>query len=215
MQAEPLFDAIRAGDTARVKELLAVDPQLAEARNAQGATAVLWSLYTRHADLAPLLLGSRTPDFFEACALGDRASVARLLATSPSLANDYAADGFTGLGLAVFFGHVELARKLVDVGADVNRPSCNDIRVFPLHSAVESGRLELLDLLLAHGATADPAEFLGATPLHSAAARGSREMVARLLAAGASKTLRTRDGKTAADLAREYGHTEVVAELEK
>ena len=31
----------------------------------------------------------------------------------------------------------------------------------------------MLDLLLSHGAAADPEEFLGATPLHSAAARGS------------------------------------------
>jgi ankyrin repeat protein len=124
-------------------------------------------------------------------------------------------DGFSGLGLSVFFGHLEIARMLVEAGADVNRPSQNSIRVAPLHSAVESGSIPLLDLLLSHGATPDAVEFLEATPLHSAAARGSREMVEKLLAAGADRKRKTKNGKTAAELARQYGHTELAEELEK
>jgi ankyrin repeat protein len=209
-----LFDAIRKGDAAAVAAMLAAKPHLGEARNPQGASGVLWSAYARHPELAPVLLGTREPDFFEACALGRRERALSLLAADPKLVDAYAADGFTGLGLAIFFGHVEIARKLVDAGADVNRPSRNDIRVFPLHSAIESGKLELVDLLLKHGAKPDPPEFLGATPLHSAAARGNREMVARLLAAGADRKLRTNDGKTAADLARQYGRPELAGELE-
>ena len=49
-----IFDAIRQGDTAAVQSLLAADPSLHTARNAQGASAVLWSVYTGHADMAPL-----------------------------------------------------------------------------------------------------------------------------------------------------------------
>jgi uncharacterized protein len=75
-----------------------------------------------------------------------------------------------------------------------------------VHSAVESGKPALLNLLLEHGARPDPVEFLESTPLHSAAARGSREMVERLLAAGADPRRKTKEGKTAADLARHYGH---------
>ena len=66
-----IFDAIRQGDAEQVRELLAADPALGEARNAQGATPLLWAVYTRHAELAPLLLSGRQADFFEACALGD------------------------------------------------------------------------------------------------------------------------------------------------
>lgn len=210
-----LFDAIRKGDSAQVRALLAEDPRLAGARNPEGASAVLWAAYTRHPDLAPILLAGRDPDFHEACALGRRERVTELLARDPLLAQTNSRDGFSGLGLAVFFGHVEIARLMVEAGADVNRPSDNAIRVAPLHSAVESGRAELLDLLLSHGAKPDPVEFLEATPLHSAAARGSREMVEKLLAAGADRHRKTKDGKTAAGLARQYGHTEIAALLEQ
>jgi ankyrin repeat protein len=210
-----LFDAIRKGDAAEVRALLADDPKLAQARNQDGATPALWAVYTRHAELAPIVLGAREPDFFEACALGRRDRAAELLQHDPRLADGYSGDGFTGLGLAVFFGHFEIARMLVESGADVNRPSRNSIRVSPLHSAVESGSIPLLDLLLSHGAKPDAVEFLEATPLHSAAARGNREMVRKLLAAGADRNRKNKDGKTAADLARQYGHADVAEELEK
>jgi ankyrin repeat protein len=209
-----LFDAIRQGDASQVQALLLADPKLANSRNSDGATAVLWTVYTRHAELAPLLLAGREPDFYESCALSREDRVAALLTGDPSLANGYSADGFTGLGLAIFFNHPEIARVLVDSGADVNRPSRNAIGVYPLHSAVASGSAALVDLLLARGATPDVVEFLGITPLHSAAATGNREMVQKLLAAGANRDLKTKDGKSATDLASKYGHAEIAAELE-
>lgn len=213
-RAAPFFDAIRKGDAGRVRALLESDPKLADARNSEGATPALWAAYTRHPELAGAVLAGRPPDLFEACALGNRERASLLLTRNPKLVDDYSGDGFTPLGLAVFFGHEELARHLVAAGADVNRPSRNSIRVAPLHSAVESGSVALLNLLLEHGARPDAVEFLEATPLHSAAARGNREMVERLLAAGADPRRKTKDGKTAADLARQYGHEELAAWLD-
>ncbi len=211
---DTLFDAIRQGDAGEVRRLLAADPQLAEARNADGASAVLWSVYTRHADLAGLLLGGREPDFYEACALGGKERVETLLRGNPALARGFSPDGFSALALALFFGHVEIARLLLDGGADVNAPSTNAIRVSPLHSAVAGGKPELVDLLLSRGAAPDPVEFLEATPLHSAAASGNVEMVESLLKAGADRGRRTKDGKTAAELARQNGHEEAARRLE-
>jgi uncharacterized protein len=211
----PFFDAIRKGEAAHVNALLAADPALAGVRNADGATPALWAAYTRHPELAAVVLAGREADFFEACALGNRERASTLLARDPKLIDEYSADGFTPLGLAIFFGHQEVARQLVAAGADVNRASRNAIHVAPLHSAVESGSMELLNLLLEHGARPDAVEFLEATPLHSAAARGSREMVERLLAAGADPRRKTKEGKTAADLARQYGHEELAGWLAK
>jgi ankyrin repeat protein len=212
-RAAPLFDAIRKGDAGQVRALMTSDPTLTAARNPDGATPALWAAYTRHPELAPVVLAGREPDFFEACALGNRGRASALLARDPKLVDAYSGDGFTGLGLAVFFGQEEIARQLVAAGADVNRPSRNAIRVAPLHSAVESGSLPLLNLLLEHGAHPDAVEFLEATPLHSAAARGSKEMVERLLKAGADPQRKTKDGKTAADLARQYGHEDLAVWL--
>src|ERR1700691_3198105 len=112
----PLFDAIRKGDAALVRALLASDPTLPGARNPDGATPALWAAYTRHPELATTVLAGREPDFFEACVLGDGQRASALLASDPKLIDAYSADGFTPLGLAVFFGHEELAGQLVAVG---------------------------------------------------------------------------------------------------
>src|SRR5437764_13886147 len=152
-----IFDAIRQGDAEQVRTLLAANPSLANSRTPEGASPVLWAVYTRHAELAPVLLGGREPDFFEACALGYTPSLVSV--------NAFAADGFTGLGLACFFGHLETARLLLGHGADPNLASRNALGVFPLHSAVAAGVPELVRLLLEHGANPDPEEPSGFTPL--------------------------------------------------
>jgi ankyrin repeat protein len=201
-----LFDAIRRGDAVRVRSILADDPAAGRARNADGATAALWAAYTRHPELAGIVLGTREPDFFEACALGRQDRATALLHADPALAKAHSADGFSGLGLAIFFGHEGIARMLVDAGADVNARSRNSIHVYPLHSAVAAGNLPMVELLLAHGAQPDCVEFLGATPLHTAAAEGKLAIVEKLLAAGADRRRKTKDSKTAYDLAVEKGH---------
>jgi ankyrin repeat protein len=193
-----IFDAIRQGDAARVGALLAADPTLASARTPEGASPVLWAAYTRHAELAPLLLAGRQPDFFEACALG--------IAVDTGDVNAFAPDGFTGLGLACFFGHIDLARRLLDLGADPNLASNNGLRVAPLHSAVTTGSAAMVELLLSRGARPNVPEANGYTPLHTAAGHGNREIIAMLLAAGADATRKAADGKTPADVAWQFGH---------
>ena len=206
MDSKVIFDAIRHGDAEQVKALLAADPSVASARTPEGASTVLWAVYTRHAELAPLLLGDRVPDFFESCALG--------LAAKTSDVNTFAPDGFTGLGLACFFGHLDTVRRLLDASADPNLASNNGLRVAPLHSAVTTGSASMVELLLARGARPNVEEASGYTPLHTAAGHGNREIIAILLAAGAGRTRKAADGKTPADVARQYGHAEIAGELE-
>jgi len=209
-----IFDAIREGDADKVRALLAARPELALSRTPEGASTVLWSIYTRHPDLAPLLLDGRAPDFFEACALGDAARVAELVAADASLANQYSGDGFTGLGFAAFFGHEEVARALLTMGANAHLAARNTLGVSPLHSACASRSVNVVKLLLDHGADPNAAEGNGMTPLHTAAGGGNREIVDMLLAAGADKTRRATDGSTAADVARAHGHAEIGGELD-
>jgi uncharacterized protein len=208
-----LFDAIRQGDADQVRALLATDPALADSRSPQGATPVLWAVYTRHTELAPLLLAGRPADFFEACALGDSARASELVSADPALANQHSGDGFTGLGYACFFAHADLARLLLDAGADVNLAARNALAVAPLHSAVATDIAALVGLLLARGANPNVQEGGGMTPLHTAAGHGNREIIGMLRGAGAT-TIRANDGRTPADIARHYGHADVAAELE-
>ena len=209
-----IFDAIRQGDAEQVRALLAAKPELALSRTPEGASTVLWSIYTRHADLAPLLLAGRAPDFFEACALGDAARVSELVAADRELANQYSGDGFTGLGFAAFFGHEEVARALLAMGANAQLAARNALGVSPLHPACASRSAGVVKLLLDHGADPNAVEGNGMTPLHTAAGAGDREIIAILLAAGADHSLRSNDGSTAADVARKFNQPEIGGELD-
>ena len=209
-----IFDAIQQGDTEQVRALLAAKPELALSRTPEGASTVLWSVYTRHPDLAPLLLAGRDPDFFEACALGEATHVAELVAANRELANEYSGDGFTGLGFAAFFGHEEVSRVLLTMGANATLAARNTLGVSPLHSACASRNVGIVKLLLEHGADPNAVEGNGMTPLHTAAGGGNREIVALLLAAGADRGLRAKDGSTAADVARAHSQPEIGGELD-
>ena len=209
-----IFDAIRQGDAEQVRALLAAKPELALSCTAEGASTVLWSIYTRHPELAPLLLADRAPDFFEACALGDKARVSELVAADRELANQYSDDGFTGLGFAAFFGHEEVARTLLSAGANASLAARNALGVSPLHSACSSRSVGVVKLLLEHGADPNAVEGNGMTPLHTAAGGGSREIVGMLLSAGADRAARSNDGSSAADVARKFNQPEIAAELD-
>ena len=210
-----IFDWIRQGDAEQIRALLATDPSLANSRTPEGASTVLWAVYTRHPELAPLLLGGRPPDFFEACALGADARIVELLTVDRQLVEQYSADGFTALGLAAFFGHRQAARLLLKAGANPNQASRNALHVAPLHSACAAGHAALAGLLLEHGADPNAEESSGMTPLHTGAGIGNREIAALLLNAGADRARQSRNGSTPAAIARKYGHPEIAAELDQ
>jgi ankyrin repeat protein len=66
---------------------------------------------------------------------------------------------------------VEVARLLLDCGADVNHVDCNGST--PLKWASFRGRREVVALLLARGADPSIADATGAVPLMSAAYAGA------------------------------------------
>jgi ankyrin repeat protein len=111
-------------------------------------------------------------DIFEASAVGDTDRVRELVEADPQAANAWAEDGFQPLGLAVFFGHPETARALLDGGAEVNSASRNDFKVMPLHSACAvkdpQRRYELAELLLERGADPNARQQDDFTPLMEA-----------------------------------------------
>ncbi len=88
----------------------------------------------------------------------------------------------TALMEASMDGHVEVAKLLLDSGAQVNMPA--DSFESPLTLAACGGHVELAMLLLERGAHIEEVNDEGYTPLMEAAREGHEEMVALLLSQG-------------------------------
>ena len=211
---QQLFEAIRAGDASRVSELLEAAPGLTGARTHEGASAVLMAIYCGHPEMVRLFEDRGVVlNLFEACAAGRLERVAALVAGNPALVGGYSDDGYPALGLAVFFGHDDIAGILMEKGADVNAASLNSQCVTPLHAAAARHNTKLVGDLLARGADPDAAQGGGITALHEAAFHGDGEIVELLLGYGANPRQKTAEGKTAAEMAAERGHAELATQL--
>jgi len=212
-----LFEAIAAGDTATVRDLLGADPTLAKARNSVGVTPALWACYVLKMDLAQEIADAARAhlDVFEAAALNRAERLSELLADDARLANARNVDGHTVLGLAAFFGADAAVRRLLDAGADPNAAAANDMRVAPLHAAAAAHRTDLIRLLLDAGADPNARQQAGWTPLHEAANNGDAEMAAALLSAGADPHAAAEDGAAPADKAAEAGHSGLAEHLRR
>ena len=110
----------------------------------------------------------------------------------------------TPLMMAALKGHVALAKKLVDKGADVNKTGWT-----PLHYAATSGQLEIIELLLENHAYIDAESPNKTTPLMMAAMYGTREAVKLLLEAGADPALKNELGLSAIDFANRADRKDV------
>jgi|CXWL01.1.fsa_nt_gi ankyrin repeat protein len=213
---ENLTQAIRAGDLVEVGAILAADPQLAAAADAASVHPLVLAAYHGKLGIAEAIAAHRAElDLPEALVLGRREALLEILARAPALASAYAADGFSMLGLAVFFGRIECAALLLGAGADVDAAATNPMRVAPVHAAAaqadEALSVRLMRLLLAFGANPDAAQQAGWTALHSAAHRDYPQLVRLLLDAGANRELTSDDGRTALAMAIGENRTRAIA----
>ena len=206
--------AVTDGDAARVRELLKKNPSLAKTRGQDGTSALLQAVYRGHDRIVSLLLDSGIElDIFEAAATGRTERVRALLKSKPDLANAFAPDGFTPLGLAAFFGHLEAVKVLLDGGAEVNVSSRNALKAVPLRSAAVAGHLDIARLLIARGADVNARGEGGESPLHEVAGGGRIEFARLLLDHGAEVNARGDDGKTPLTVAIENKQTEMASFL--
>jgi len=216
MAHEAFFGAVTSGDVDEVRRMLTEDASLASAVNEGGVPALLLALYYQKADVADVILAAGAPlTVWEAAATGRTERVRELVSADPSLACAYAQDGFYPLGLAVFFGHPDTARALMEIGADLDQAARNAAKVCPLHAAAAAKQTELGCELLDRGADPNVRQQAGFTPLHEAARQGNLLLVERLLASGADVDAAADDGRTPLAFARESGNAEVVAAVER
>ncbi len=149
-------------------------------------------------------------EIHEAVAAGDAHRVAALLAADPGLVAAKAQNDTEDLPLhtAATAGHVEIARLLLDAGADVDGPDID--RSTPLDVAALRSQPEMVDFLIARGADVNHQDNNGACPLSFAASARQTEIVRALVAAGAKLDYHTPQGTTFLHSAAGSGLMELV-----
>ena len=165
---------------------------------------------TQVGGFTPLLFAARNGDV----------EVARRLLDGGADANDTAPDGASALVVAAHSGHRELVFLLLDRGAN---PNASGAGYTALHAAVLTGDIEVVEALLAHGASANAQvtlatkvtrngqvlmigeHLLGATPLALAAKFAETDLMQVLARAGADVRLPLKNGWTPLMLAAGAG----------
>lgn len=211
-----IFKAARAGDAAKVKQLLEKDPRLIAARDPLGNTALILAVNSGHKGIAELLFAAGVlPDLYESASIGRTDRVAQFLDDDPSLLESHSPEGFTALTLAAHFGHTETLEFLISQGADVNAISRHAMNVTPLHAALFGRQIETAKVLVAAGADVTPKRGgtgwprAGWTALHYCAGYGFVELAEVLIKRGADIDALDDEAKTSFRVALESDQTGV------
>lgn len=205
--SEAYFDAISAGDGAKVARLVGENPGLISAHDERSRSGFTVAILGGHLAIADHLsaVGYQT-DVVEAAWVGDWERFAELSSARPAQVNQHHELGGTAMYAgARGGGGAELWRIYAAAGLP-NPPRPTPDAQSPLRAALEVRDLGVAELtaatLLSNGANPNAAEPAGSSALHAAAARGSAELVEMLIRKGADLAARDDRGRTATDIAR-------------
>jgi len=213
--SQNFLNLIRSGDTTKIAADVEANPALASCRDAQGVSALMWSVYTGQPVIRDFLRQHVADlDISEAACVGDCACLQRLITSDAMLARAVSGDGWTPLHLSSAFASPEAVTLLLEHGAHVHQVSHNPLRNQALHACIALGNsAEVARLLIEAGADVNATAAGGYAPLHLAASNGNREVITLLLEHGANRDACCDQGKSPADYARERGHSEALALL--
>ncbi len=116
----------------------------------------------------------------------------------------------SALMMASLGGYEDLAKTLIDKGADVNKTGWA-----PLHYAATKGHISIMKLLLENHAYIDAESPNKSTPLMMAAMYGTFESVKLLVEEGADVGLKNEQGLTALDFAKRANRSDAETYLAK
>jgi ankyrin repeat protein len=202
---DQLKEAIIARNPRKVAAILRRHPELASASDALGNNALHWSVLTRQLDLIERFVeqgtpidseraDGRTPLLLAASGATDYWYRDTRGGSHPSLRNAYVLVGnllargaYYSISVAAAIGDQERVEQLLRKDADLAR-RLDPARVSPLSYAAQEGHLQIVRLLLEHGAEPNMPEDCApdGAALYWACARNHREIAELLLAHGAN-----------------------------
>jgi ankyrin repeat protein len=159
---------------------------------------------------------AKPPNIHDAVTRGDLATVQTILAASPNAVHSSDDRGWRPLHVALNGRHSEIARVLVERGADVNC-DCGPRFMYlkPLHIAAASGDVTLVHLLISRGANIDCTDIDYRTPLLMAVDKGHILVAELLVASGARTGAEDITGRTPLSIARDRHYERMIEALTK
>jgi len=151
--------------------------------------------------------GNNLESVLVAIKAGDTEIARKAIETSPGIVKVKTNTGNTILFESLRYGHDELSKISIQLGADLN--ITNSQGVTPIYFA---NTIEMAKHLIASGADKNIKTFEG-TPLHWAAKRGNVELVQYYIEEGIQLDHKSGRGNTALDLAIKRDNDKVVAVL--
>lgn len=213
-----LVDAARRQDRGLVRVLLKGRAADVNARQPDGATALLWAAQWDDLETADLLIRAGADvgavnDFgvsplHMAATNGSEAMVVRLLKAGASPRASLPT-GETALMSAALTGRSAAVSALLDAGADVNAAETTKGQT-ALMWAIAEGHREVMRLLVARGADVTARSTAGYTPLTFAARLNDLDTITLLLGKGADLNVEAADGTTVLQVAALRGHVDLV-----
>ncbi|MBN2072161.1 MAG: ankyrin repeat domain-containing protein [Candidatus Krumholzibacteriota bacterium] len=166
---------------------------------------------------AVLILGATVPsvagDIHAAIEAGDAARVKEILRNVPEAVNERADNTFRELPIhfAATVGNIEIARILLDAGADVDAGDSDNSTALGI--AAMRKHHEMVRFLLEQGADVNHRDRKADTPLSFACYRGNDEMVQILIDSGADLYFRNPHGETMLHYACQRGLPALAAHI--
>ncbi|RLV60614.1 hypothetical protein D5018_05800 [Parashewanella curva] len=156
--------------------------------------------------------------FLDECSAGNLTSVKTLCSkveVDDSLCDS---NGLNGLHLACKNGHVEVVKRLIKSGYDINAPTNNEERFTALHIAISEEKHDVVEFLMTNGANPSLACASDeAQPIHLAVGKRNAQLMKSLLsvqvqntAEGINCLAKDSNGKSAFSIACEKGDRDIV-----
>ncbi len=215
--AGEIHEAIRRGDAAAVERLIAADPSLLRAKDADGSPPLNVAAQAGNVALARLLLDAGADinlgdnegsNSLHLAASGGGAEMIDFLLSRGMDVNSADDNGSTAVLFAGGRRHWDVVRHLASKGGKLDCRTNGGSTL--VHHAAYQGNLEVLRELAAKGLPLDAgADQWGNTPLTAAAMRNRIPVIEYLLENGASINETMRDGRTALITAAMQGHRPV------